>query len=105
GAADLRSLMDAVCGTRVVRIADDSGRPIAWTDPKVQGGSWSEISRHHYSDDEPWRSDGAVFALQNVAGRPPDIYLDATTYRPKFGRPSNYQVGDDRWHPSKQHPH
>jgi hypothetical protein len=103
--AYLKPVTDPVFGSRIVRIADDTGRAIAWDDPKTKDGVWTEISRHHYSDDQPWSSDGSLLALQNLSGRPPDVYLDGTTYRPKLARPSNYQVGDDRWHPSPQHPH
>ena len=103
--AYLQPITDPTFGTRIVRIADDSGRPVAWSDSAGGDGVWSEISRHHFADDQPWNSDGTLLVLQNLAGRPHDIYLDGTTYRPKFGRPGNFDVGDDRWHPSPQHPH
>lgn len=66
---------------------------------------WARIARHHYSDDQPWNSDGTLLALQNLGGSPSIVYLDGKTYQPRFSRPKNYDVGTDRWHPSRQHPH
>jgi hypothetical protein len=103
--AYLGPIVDPTFGTRIIRIADDTGRSIAWPGNTAGDGTWSGMSRHHYSDDQPWNSDGTLLVLQNLAGHPSDIYLDGTTYRPRFGRPRNYEVGDDRWHPSPQHPH
>jgi len=103
--AYLKPITDPTFGTRITRIADDFGRPIAWSENTAGVGAWSGIARHHYSDDQPWNSDGTLLVLQNLAGNPHDIYLDGETYRPKFGSPKNYNVGDGRWHPSPRHPH
>ncbi|MCX7827397.1 MAG: hypothetical protein N2689_17845, partial [Verrucomicrobiae bacterium] len=103
--AYLQPVVDPTFGTRIVRIADDTGRPIAWSGTNASGGAWARIARHHYSDDQPWNSDGTLLALQNLGGAPGDLYLDGNTYQPRFARPKNYDVGTDRWHPGRQHPH
>jgi hypothetical protein len=89
-------------GTTVTRITGDPGTAIAGI-----GGMWGADARHHYSKDQPWNADQSLIALQNVGpgGFPKRLYLDAASYRPLYGPCGNYRVGDDRWHPSREHPH
>ncbi|GEM_PF-1659374 len=97
----LTPVTDPVFGTKITRIANETGQP---TTPV--NGVWGSDARHHYSKDQPWNSDGSLLVLQNKksGGTPKQLYLDGNTYQPKFGICSNYNLGDDRWHPSKQHP-
>lgn len=86
-------------GTRIMRIAGDPGTAIAFS--TGQKGVWGTDVRHHYSDDQAWNANQTLIALQNYGGGSPSvIYLDGTTYLPKFGRCPNYNLRDDRWHPT-----
>src|SRR3989442_889216 len=67
-------------GTKVIRIANDSGASMTLS---TGPGTWGGDVRHHYSKDQPWSSDGTLLALQNRnGGSPNDIYLDGRTYQP-----------------------
>jgi len=100
----LAPMVDPTFGTTITRIADDTGRPIVWSEPTAAAGTWSNDARHHYVDDQPWNSDGSLLVLEN-RGKPNIIFLDGRTYQPKFPLPRNYERGQDRWHPSPDHPH
>ena len=90
-------------GTKVIRIAKDSGASMTLS---TGPGTWGGDVRHHYSKDQPWSSDGTLLALQNRnGGSPSDIFLDGETYQPSVGPCASYSASDDRWHPSPAHPH
>jgi len=89
---------DTTFGTQIVRIAGGVGAAIGGGVP----GTWGADARHHYSKDQPWNSDGTLLALQNNASGM--VLLDGETYQPRLGKCSNYSIGDDRWHPSPDHP-
>lgn len=84
-------------GTTLVRIAGDPRTPIPFTTGGT--GVWSADARHHYSNDEPWNADQTLIALDQPGGDPDLLFLDGSTYRPKFPRCANYRRRDDRWHP------
>jgi chitodextrinase len=90
---------DPTFGTKVTRIAGDAG-----TSTSPVSGTFGSDVRHHYNTDQPWSSDGALYAIQN-SGSPSDLYLDGETMVPKLGRCSNYGANDDWWNPSPAHPH
>ncbi len=94
----LAPITDPTFGTKIIRVANDMGLS---TSPVV--GTWGSDARHHYSKDQPWNSDGTLIALQNNGG-PSQLYLDGETYQVRYGKCANYNSGDDRWHPSLQHP-
>ncbi len=96
--AYLTETRDPIFGTKITRIADDTGNS---TLPVK--GTWGEDARHHYSKDQPWNSDGTLLVLENDKS-PSQIYLDGTSYLPKYGKCKNYSPWDDRWHPSKLYP-
>jgi hypothetical protein len=90
--------------TKITRITGDPGTSLGG----AVAGTWSTDARHHYSKDQPWNSDQSLIAIQNTStggGNPSAVYLDATTHLPAYGKCSNYQLGDDRWHVSTDHPH
>jgi PKD repeat protein len=97
----LKLATDPTFGTRVERITDLVGAPL-WT--STGGGTWGADARHHYSKDQPWNSDGTLIAMQN-SGNPRQVFLDGATYATRYAECSQYQRGDDRWHPSRQYPH
>ena len=69
-------------------------------------GTWASDARHVYSVQQPWNSDGTLLMIENhVAGSPSPMFLDGTTYQPRYAECSNYSQYDDRWHPSLSHPH
>jgi hypothetical protein len=86
-------------GTTVVRIANDPGTTFTTT---TGSGTWGSDARHHYQKDQPWNATGTLIALDNQ-GTPSQVFLDADTYLPQYGRCSNYSRYEDRWHPSRQH--
>lgn len=96
--------IDTQFGTTITRIGGDASTGITFSAGGT--GVWGNDARHHYSRDQPWSSDGSLIALQNRSGgSPTNIYLDGSTYEPKYGTCVNYNVRDDRWHPSPSHPH
>ncbi len=95
----LTPIVDPVFGGKIHRISADTGTPLA----PLPRGIWSTEARHHYFADQPWNSDGTLIALQNKSD-PSFLLLDGETYEPRYGRCPDYS-GDDRWHPSKAHPH
>src|SRR5438128_10799057 len=52
---------DSTFRTPRVRIAADSGVTIT----QISGGTWGARSRHHYSKDQPWNSDGTRLMIDN----------------------------------------
>ena len=91
---------DPTFGTRVIRIANNPNQPVQWLDSPLPAGVWGNDARHHYSKDQPWNSDSSLLVIQNKEdGTPSQLYLDGNTYQPRFGKCSNYDLGDDRWHP------
>jgi hypothetical protein len=88
-------------GLRIIRIADDPGRPLTLAQV---AGTWGADARHHYSKDQPWSADGTLLALQN-SGSPHLVFLDGETYRPRLAKCHDYPYYDDRWHPALIHAH
>jgi hypothetical protein len=95
----LAPVTDPRFGSKVVRIAGDTGTPIGGG----VSGNWGSDVRQHYSKDQPWNSDNTLIALQNDGGGM--VLLDGETYQPVKGKCNGYSLGDDRWHPSPAHPH
>jgi hypothetical protein len=89
-------------GLKVIRIVNDPGTPIDFAGAAT--GRWGPDARQHYSNDQPWSADGKLLVVQN-SGTPDFVYLDGETYRPVRGPCANYDYYDDRWHPSRRHPH
>jgi hypothetical protein len=87
--------------TKITRIAGDPGSTIRF---ESGSGFWGTIARHHYMLDEPWNSNGTLIAMQNN-GSPRELFLDGNTYQPKYGLCPNYNLGEDRWNPSPDHPY
>ena len=86
-------------GTSLMRIANDAGRS---TGPVV--GKWGMDARHHYSRSQPWNADQSLIVIENRSGGSPTLlFLDGSTYRPRFGPCPGYPVWDFRWHPSTRH--
>jgi hypothetical protein len=92
---------DPTFGTPIMRISNDGGASLTTA---TGSGTWGADARHHYSKDQPWNSDGTLIAIQN-GGSPSQLLLDGETYQVKYGKCSNYSLGDERWHPSPLHPH
>lgn len=99
----LSPITDPVFNTEITRITADSGAALSWAGPPSGSGFWGADARHHYSKDQPWSSDNALLMLQN-SGSPSQVILDGETYQVRYGKCSNYNPSDDRWHPSLQHP-
>ena len=91
--------IDPTFHTQITRIANDVG---ASTSPV--SGTWGADARHHYSKDQPWSADGSLIAIENRGG-PSPLFLDGTTYRPKFANCSGSPLYDFRWHPARAHSH
>jgi hypothetical protein len=96
--------IDPIFGTIVTRIAGDYGQGLSWSGPPPGSGTWGSDARHHYSKDQPWSSDGGLIVIEN-SGEPSILVLDGETYQVRYGRCSNYDLGDDRWHPRPQYPY
>ena len=97
--AYLKSFSDPTFGTKVMRIAPDPG-----TSTSPVSGSWGTDTRHHYSKDEPWSTDGAFYCLENRGGGSPSpLILDGHTFAPLFSVPASAGLYDYRWHPAKAH--
>ncbi|HJZ06303.1 hypothetical protein A2634_02520 [Candidatus Amesbacteria bacterium RIFCSPHIGHO2_01_FULL_48_32] len=91
--AYLSPITDPVFGTKIIRIAGDTGSATG-----VAGlTTWPADARHHYSKDQPWSVDGAYIALDTS----PQIILDGTTYQPL----KVCNGGDDRWNPNPARAH
>jgi hypothetical protein len=97
----LDAVIDPTFGTRLQRISGLAGTALPLG---VGGGAWAVDSRHHYSKDQPWNSDGTLLMLENK-GTPRRVALDGHSYLPRYEECANYDRGDDRWHPSPQYPH
>ncbi|MGH7394366.1 MAG: hypothetical protein ACREJF_02010, partial [Candidatus Methylomirabilales bacterium] len=54
---------DPTFGTRITRIANNSGQS---TSPV--SGTWGTDARHHYSKDQPWNSDNSLIIIENRGG-------------------------------------
>ena len=91
----LQSVRDPDFGTTIIRITGDPGTPIP-----VVGGTWGDVSGHHYSKDAAWSADQRLIVLtrgvQNSQGYL--LFLDGTTYQPLFGR--NSPGPEFVWHPT-----
>jgi hypothetical protein len=99
--AYLKGFNDPTFGTRLMRIAPDSG-----TSTSPVSGTWGSDTRHHYSKDEPWSADGLFYCLENRSGgSPSSLVLDGHTFAPLFSVPSSAGLYDYRWHPAKAHAH
>ncbi len=83
--------------TRITRIAGDPGKVIRFL--SGARGVWNVDARHHYSNDEPWNADQTLIAMDQNRGNPRLLFLDGSTYRPKFPACPSYHRRDDRWHP------
>ena len=78
--------------TPVVRIAADSGALITQFSGacgSIPSPRWGALSRHHYSKDQPWNSDGSRLMIDNytqpnanlyAGGCPQKLILDGNTY-------------------------
>jgi hypothetical protein len=92
-------MSDPAFGTTITRITGDTGTPIYSV-----AGTWGADARHAYSKQQPWNADGTLLVVQNRgSGTPSKLFLDGTTYVPKFGTCSNDPLYDYRWHPSRAH--
>ena len=104
--AYLSPVLDPTFLTTVTRIANNPSLSMSWAGPPSGSGTWGSDARQHYQKDQPWNSDSSIIALQNQSGGSPNVvYLDGTTYQPKYGQCSGFSPGDDRWNPSPSHPH
>jgi hypothetical protein len=93
-------IIDPIFGTTVMRIANNQGNTTA-----PVSGTWGYDARHNYSKQEPWNSDGSLYAIGNRnSGSPSVIILDGTTLQPLFSPCSALGLYDFRWNPSKRHP-
>ena len=94
-------ITDPVFHTQVTRIAGGIGLSTA-----PVAGTWGADARHVYSKQQPWSSDGTMIVIENRGGGGPSpLFLDGTTYSPKFGPCGNDPLYDYRWHPSRTHAH
>jgi hypothetical protein len=91
----LESFVDPVFGATISRITGIPGAPI----PGVRDGVWSDIARHGYSKRSTWNCDQSLLLLGRHKGSPPMLFLDGTTYEPRFGRQS--PGTETRWHGSR----
>jgi hypothetical protein len=88
---------DPVFGTRLVRIAGDTGAAIG-----AVPGRWGADARHAYSKQQPWNADGSLLLLQNRdGGTPARLLLDGRTYRPLRAACPESELYDYRWHPKR----
>ncbi len=90
----LESYIDPAFKTTVTRITGDPGSDI----PNVNG-KWATIARHHYSKDAAWNCDKTILFLERHPGSPSALFLDGTTYQPRFGRKE--PGTETRWHPKE----
>ena len=90
----LQSIIDPTFKTKVTRITGDPGTSIAGV-----GGSWGDVARHNYSKDAAWNSDQSLIVLKQAPGAGGLLFLDGTTYAPRFTRASS--PGETRWHPQQ----
>ena len=97
--AYLTPTTDPTFNSQVTRIAGDVG-----TSTSPVPGVWGADARHTYSKQQPWSSDNSLIVIENRGG-PSPLFLDGTTYRPKFGDCAGSPLYDYRWHPSPAHPH
>jgi len=96
----LRSFTDPTFGTKLLRIAPDSG-----TSTAPVSGTWGTDTRHHYAKDQPWSADGALYCIQNAGGGSPSpVILDGHTFALRIRVPSGAGLYDYRWHPAMAHP-
>ncbi len=93
----LSQTVDPVFGTKVTRIANDSGNSLS-----PVSGTWEQLARHHYSKEQPWNSDGSLMVIDNGPSLEL-LVLDGETYKPRYGQNGGYPRWDDRWHPATAH--
>lgn len=91
---------DPVFGTRISRITNDPGAPVA-----PVAGIWGTDARHVYARQQPWNATGALLTLENRGGgaKSSPLVLDGLSYEPRFTPCSAYDAYDYRWHPSPAH--
>src|SRR5436309_5527156 len=95
----LSPMVDPTFGSRVTRIGNDPGQSTA-----PVSGTWGTDTRHVYSKQQPWSADGALLVIENRGGGSPSpLFLDGTTYQPKFGPCAGASLYDYRWHPTRAH--
>jgi hypothetical protein len=93
--------VDPTFGSTIMRVTPDAGLS---TSPV--SGTWGSDTRHHYSKDQPWSSDGAFYCLENrTGGSPSPLILDGRTFQPLFAVSAGAGLWDHRWHPSTRHAH
>src|SRR5689334_2429290 len=78
--AYLKTFTDPTFSTRLMRIASDPG-----TSTSPAPGTWGSDTRHHYSEDEPWSADGALYSIDNRGGATTQLILVGRTFAPLFG--------------------
>ena len=96
--AYLAATTDPTFLTQVTRIAGDAGSPMS-----AISGTWGTDVRHTYSKQQPWNADQSLIVIENRGGGPSPLFLDGSTYLPKFGPCTNDPLYDYRWHPSRAH--
>lgn len=87
-------------GTRLTRICGDPGEPIPGLEPAI----FYPDSRHHYSKDGPWNSDGTLIKLEQKRGSPSKMILNARPgpdqWKAVRGQTGNFRACTEvRWHP------
>ena len=92
--------LDPQFHTRLMRITNDPGQPVA-----PVAGVWGNDARHVYSKQQPWNATGKLLLVQNKYGgaKSSPIILDGETYQPLFTPCDAYDNWDYRWHPSPEH--
>jgi len=93
----LETVIEPTFGTRLTRITGDPGTT---TIAKETGQviTWGDVTRHHYSKDQPWNADQSLIHItRNNGGSPGSIFLDGETYEVLFAR--NVPGSEYRWHP------
>ncbi len=101
---------DGAFDDNIIRISGLSGETFTFTESGNghRAAGVFRQARHHYSKDQPWNADGSLFALHNynTSGQDPkEIFLDGSTYIPKYDScrdasvPYNASV-DSRWNPN-----
>jgi len=92
-------MSDPAFGTVITRITGDTGTPLYSV-----AGTWGADARHAYSKQQPWNADGTLLVVQNRgSGTPSKVFLDGTTYLPRFGPCAGDPLYDYRWHPARAH--
>lgn len=91
-------LRDPVFGTWIMRIGGDAGESLS-----PLADSWSDVSRHVYSKQQPWNANGTLLSIRNTGSHVSPLILQGQTYVPMRGPCANYDRWDYRWHPTPFH--